>query len=142
MTFWCLSTSNFYQKKDFRFFIWLCLGIIYESRIFSRYQKQKSVLFLISCIIFVLSDFLHKIRNFILESAQEERERVHSAQLSRAERESVQLRGEIKQVRMRMEAAQAHKQEFEQLRTKLDQRFDIDIFAFLYAFRFYTKSTT
>merc|ERR1739838_1067745 len=55
------------------------------------------------------------------ESAQEERERVHSAQLSRAERESVQLRGEIKQVRMRMEAAQAHKQEFEQLRTKLDQ---------------------
>ena len=71
--------------------------------------------------ILSFSEFQNQ-KNFILESAQEERERVHSAQLSRAERESVQLRGEIKQVRMRMEAAQAHKQELEQLRAKLDQR--------------------
>ena len=57
-----------------------------------------------------------------LESAQEERERVHHAQLSRAEREAVSLRGEIKQIRGRMEAAESHAGQIEQLKRKLTER--------------------
>ena len=57
------------------------------------------------------------------ESAQEERERVHHAQLSRAEREAVALRGEIKQIRQRMEAAAGAKQQVMHLEAQLAERF-------------------
>ena len=57
------------------------------------------------------------------ESAQEERERVHHAQISRAERESTALRGEIKQIRQRMEAAQGAAQKLMHLEAELAERY-------------------
>lgn len=68
-------------------------------------------------------DFWKNLNFWDQESAQEERERVHHAQLSRAEREAVALRGEIKQIRLRMEAAAGAKQQVMHLEAQLAERF-------------------
>ena len=53
----------------------------------------------------------------------EERERAHATQLQRAERESTSLRGEIKQIRSRMEAAIHQAAESDQLRAQIRERY-------------------
>lgn len=53
------------------------------------------------------------------ELSMEERERAHATQLQRAERESTSLRGEIKQIRSRMEAAVHQAAESDQLRVQI-----------------------
>ena len=58
----------------------------------------------------------------------EERERAHATQLQRAERESTSLRGEIKQIRSRMEAAIHQAAESDQLRAQIRERYFLTIF--------------
>ena len=55
----------------------------------------------------------------------EERERAHATQLQRAERESTSLRGEIKQIRSRMEAAIHQAAESDQLRAQIRERYSL-----------------
>ena len=61
--------------------------------------------------------------NIFSELSMEERERAHATQLQRAERESTSLRGEIKQIRSRMEAAIHQAAESDQLRAQIRERY-------------------
>ena len=68
--------------------------------------------------------FTYEIFKYIfLELSMEERERAHATQLQRAERESTSLRGEIKQIRSRMEAAIHQAAESDQLRAQIRERY-------------------
>ena len=58
----------------------------------------------------------------IQEMAVEEKERVHASQLQRAEREGINLRTEIKQIRSRMDAANLKAAESDKLRDQINQR--------------------
>ena len=51
-----------------------------------------------------------------------EKERAHATQLQRAEREAHALRGEVKQLRGRMEAAQAKTLELQHLKLQLAEK--------------------
>ena len=64
-----------------------------------------------------------KESNLFSELSMEERERAHATQLQRAERESTSLRGEIKQIRSRMEAAIHQAAESDQLRAQIRERY-------------------
>ena len=63
-----------------------------------------------------------KLKFIFSELSMEERERAHATQLQRAERESTSLRGEIKQIRSRMEAAIHQAAESDQLRAQIRER--------------------
>ena len=51
-----------------------------------------------------------------------EKERAHATQLQRAEREAHALRGEVKQLRGRMEAAQSRSHQLEHLKLQLAEK--------------------
>ena len=68
----------------------------------------------------------------------EERERAHATQLQRAERESTSLRGEIKQIRSRMEAAIHQAAESDQLRAQIRERYSsTHHYIIVYLYRLY-----
>ena len=59
---------------------------------------------------------------YVLELSMGEKERAHATQLQRAEREAHALRGEVKQLRGRMEAAQAKTLELQHLKLQLAEK--------------------